>query len=116
MRHHFLLDPGVVFLNHGSFGACPRVVLEQQSALREQHEREPVRFFMRELPAMLEDARGSLASFLGADPEGTVFVRNATQGVAAVLASCALEPGDELLTTNHVYAACRNALSFHGDR
>lgn len=115
-RSHFLLDPDIVFLNHGSFGACPRVVLEHQRALRDQLEREPVRFFMRELPALLDEARGALASFLGAEPEGTVFVRNATQGVAAVLASCRFEPGDELLTTNHVYGACRNALSFHAER
>lgn len=109
-RARFALDPGVNFLNHGSFGACPRVVLEAQSALREELEREPVRFFVRTLPARLDDARAELARFVGAAPEHVVFVRNATEGVAAVLASLTFEPGDELLTTSHAYGACKNAL------
>jgi isopenicillin-N epimerase len=109
-RARFVLDPEVTFLNHGSFGACPRAVLEAQSELRARLEREPVRFFVHELPALLDAAREEVAAFVGAAPEDLVFVRNATQGVAAVLASLALEEGDELLTTSHAYGACRNAL------
>jgi isopenicillin-N epimerase len=109
-RAHFLLDPEVTFLNHGSFGACPRVVLEAQSALRERLEREPVRFFVHELPGLLDEARARTAAFVRAAPEDLVFVRNVTEGVAAVLASLPLEEGDELLTTDHAYGACKNAL------
>lgn len=110
LREHWDLDPEVVFLNHGSFGACPRVVLAAQSELRARLERQPVRFFVRELPALLDAARDELAAFVGADPADLVFVRNATEGVAAVLASIELAPGDELVITDHGYNACNNAV------
>lgn len=105
------LDPEVTFLNHGSFGACPTAVLDAQAELRRRLEREPVRFFVRELPALLATAREALAPVLGAKADDLAFVPNATTGVSTVLASLELGPGDELLTTSHVYGACRNALA-----
>ena len=110
LHRHWTLDPGVTFLNHGSFGAAPRPVLEFQQSLRDEMEREPVQFLWRRLPARLDAARAALATFLGAPPEGLAFVPNATSAVSAVLRSVELEPGDELLTTDHAYNACRNAL------
>jgi isopenicillin-N epimerase len=115
LRSHWTLDPTVSFLNHGSFGACPVVVLEAQTELRARLEREPVRFFLREMQPLLDEARAALAAFLGADPEGLVFVPNATTGVSAVLRSLAFAAGDELLTTNHAYNACTNALRLAAD-
>src|SRR5688500_19899608 len=112
MKRHWLLDSAVTFLNHGSFGATPRAVLDKQSELRAQMEREPVRFFVRELEPLLDEARRTLASFLGADVEGLAFVPNATAGVNAVLRSLDLDKLDELLVTNHEYNACRNALDY----
>ena len=112
MKHHWLLDPAITFLNHGSFGATPRVVLDKQSEFRAQMESEPVRFFVRELEPMLDEARRSLASFINADVEGLAFVPNATAGVNAVLRSLDLDKLDELLVTNHEYNACRNALEY----
>jgi isopenicillin-N epimerase len=109
---HFTLDPAVTFVNHGSFGACPRVVQEAQSDLRARLEAEPVRFFVRELPALLDEAREELAAFLAADPADVAFVPNATTGVNAVLRSLAFAAGDELLVTDHAYNACRNALDW----
>ena len=106
------LDPGIDFLNHGSFGSCPRVVLEFQQALRARMERQPVQYFVRDLEPMLDAARGELAGFLGADTEDLVFVPNATTGVNSVLRSLRFESGDELLVTDHEYNACRNALGF----
>ena len=112
MRQHWTLDPDITFLNHGSFGATPRVVLEKQSQYRAQMEAEPVRFFVRELEPLLDDARRALAEFIGADPEGLAFVPNATAGVNAVLRSLDLDKHDELLVTTQEYNASRNALDF----
>ena len=109
LRRHWLLEDGVVFLNHGSFGACPRPVLEAQARLREQMEREPVRFFTREAPALLDAARQSLGAFVGAEPDDLAFVPNATAALNAVLRSFPLAPGDEILVTDHEYNATRNA-------
>ena len=110
------LDPEIVFLNHGSFGACPSSVLDCQVGLRRRLELEPVRFFVRELEAQLDRSRAQLASFVGADPEGLAFVCNATTGVNTALASFPLQEGDELLTTDHEYNACANALHAAAER
>jgi isopenicillin-N epimerase len=110
------LDPSVTYLNHGSFGACPSAVLAAQTALRLEMEREPVDFLVAKLPARLDAAREALAIFLGADPADLVFVPNATAAVNAVLRSLSLGPGDELLLTNHTYAACRKSADFVAER
>ncbi len=112
MKEHWLLDRETVFLNHGSFGATPRRVLEAQTGLREEMERQPVRFLARDLEAMLDRARRDLAAFIGADPEGLAFVPNATAGVNAVLRSLDLDAHDELLVTTLEYNASRNALDY----
>lgn len=110
------LDRDVAFLNHGSFGACPSEVLRHQAALRAEMEAEPVRFLGRELDGRLDAAREALAAFVGADPDDLAFITNATSGVNAVLRSLALSAGDELLTTDHAYAACRNTLDYVAGR
>jgi len=109
---HWTLDPEVDFLNHGSFGACPRAVLEAQSRWRVRLEREPVRFMARELEGLLDAARAEVAAFVGCDAPDLAFVQNATAGVNTVLRAYPFESGDEILVTDHAYAACRNALDF----
>ncbi|MGI2907807.1 aminotransferase class V-fold PLP-dependent enzyme [Tolypothrix sp. VBCCA 56010] len=116
VRSLWSLDRAVTFLNHGSFGACPKTVLSAQQRLREQLENEPLRFFIREWEGLLDDARRKLAGFVGADAEDLVFVPNATTGVNSVLRSLVFYPDDEILTTNHEYNACRNALDFIASR
>ncbi|PAX60145.1 aminotransferase class V-fold PLP-dependent enzyme [Brunnivagina elsteri] len=115
-QRFWLLDRNITFLNHGSFGACPGHVLEVQAKLRSQLENEPLRFFGREWEPLLDASRSGLGTFLGADEEDLVFVPNATTGVNAVLRSLRFAADDELLTTNHEYNACRNALDFVASR
>jgi isopenicillin-N epimerase len=109
-------DPEITFLTHGTFGACPRPVLEYQRDLIRHMEANPIRFFDRELEERLDDARRDVAAFLNADPEGMVVVPNATAGVATVLASLRLRPGDELLTNDHEYNATLNQLDAVAER
>jgi isopenicillin-N epimerase len=116
LAEHWSLDPEVVYLNHGSYGATPTRVLERQAELRARLEREPVRFLGRELEGLLDDARGQLAAFVGADADDLAFVANATTGVNAVLRSLDLQPGDELVVTSHEYNACRNAAEYAAGR
>ncbi|HPM76506.1 MAG TPA: aminotransferase class V-fold PLP-dependent enzyme [bacterium] len=110
------LDPNVVYLNHGSFGACPLTILEAQTALRRELECEPIVFLDRHLEQMGDEARRALASLIGAQPDDLAFIENASTGVNTVLRSLVFSPDDELLTTNHEYNACRNALQFLADR
>ena len=103
----FLLDPAVTFLNHGSYGACPRPVFAEYQRWQLQLERQPVAFLdpARGLTSWLRAGRTALATELGADPDDLVAVTNATEGLNIVAQSLDLRPGDEILTTDHEYAA-----------
>ena len=92
---HWMLDNRVVFLNHGSFGACPRAVLQRQSGFRERMEAEPVRFLTTELQSLLDESRDRLARLLNTHAENLVFVPNATTGVNAVVRSLEFCDGDD---------------------
>ena len=113
---HFDLDPEVCFLNHGSFGACPRAILELQSEWRRRIERQPVRFFHREIEAELDRVRAALGPLVGAPPDDLALVRNATQGVNTVLQCIGQQPGDELIVSNQEYNASANAAAFAAER
>ena len=115
-RKLWSLDPTVTFLNHGSFGACPIAVLEQQRLFGDQLEAEPVQFFETQLEPLLDISRLELAQFVGAETTDLAFVPNATTGVNTILRSLTFQPGDELLTTDHEYNASRNALNFAAKR
>jgi isopenicillin-N epimerase len=105
IRDEFLLDPTIVFLNHGSFGACPRHVFERYQAWQLELERRPVEFLARRLPALLADARAALGAEIGADPDDLVLVPNATAGVNVAASALDLQPGDEVLATDLEYGA-----------
>jgi isopenicillin-N epimerase len=102
----FLLDPEVTFLNHGSFGATPRVVFERYQAWQRELEREPVDFIARRLWPLLAEARAELGAFVGARADDLTFVQNATTGVNMAARALGLEPGDEVLSTTLEYGAC----------
>ena len=106
LRSDFLLDPEIAFLNHGSFGACPRPVFESYQAHQRALEWEPIDFLDRRLPALLAAARAELARYLTAPASDIAFVTNATTGVNLAARSLDLRPGDEILTTDLEYGAC----------
>ena len=110
----FLLDPGVTFLNHGSYGACPAPVFARYQELQRELERNPVEFLARRFDELTAGSRAALAAFLGARPDDLVFVPNATAGLNAVIRSLRLEPGDEVLTTRHEYGAVTRTWEFVG--
>ena len=101
------LDPAVVHLNHGSYGGCPRAVLDAAAGFRARLEAAPMRFFILEWQAELDRARAAVAGFVGADPARMVFAPSATAGIALALHAAELSAGDEIVTTSHVYPACR---------
>jgi isopenicillin-N epimerase len=110
MRPLWAFDPDMIFLNQGAFGATLRSLMEVQTAWRTRMERQTARFFMGELPGLIRQAVGAIATFAGADPDRTVMVENASSGMMAVLSSLPFAPGDRIVTTNHVYGALRHAL------
>ena len=105
LRELFALRPGVVFLNHGSYGACPRPVMETYQAWQWDIEGQPVEFVERRLNTLLAAARGRLGSFLGASADDLLYVGNATTGLGIMTRLLPLEPGDEIMTTDHEYHA-----------
>ncbi|MDM4018567.1 aminotransferase class V-fold PLP-dependent enzyme [Roseiconus lacunae] len=118
MRHHWQLNPEIDFLNHGSFGATPRVITQAREVWLEKLEADPIRFLApeRELEPKLDSVRLVVAESVGCAPKDLVFVRNATDGVNAVVQSFPLQAGDDIVITDHGYNACNNAIRYAADR
>lgn len=112
LARHFLLDEDVVFLNHGSFGACPRPVFEAYQNWQLQLERQPVAFLGRDLSERMRAPRVALAAELGTGPDNIVGLTNATEGLNIVAQSLDLKPGDEILTTDHEYSALEKTWTY----
>lgn len=110
------IEPATRFINHGAFGATPRRVAAEQTRWRERMEANTARFFMSELPVLLRETAAATAPFLGTAPERLAFVENVSAGTSAVLRSLDFAPGDEILTTDHVYNAVRNLLRHVSER
>lgn len=116
LRAQFLLRPDIVFLNHGSFGACPRSVFETYQAWQLELERQPVAFFRHRFDTALLDSRTELGAFLGADADELVYVPNATFGLNVVARSLSLQAGDTIVTTDHEYGALDRVWQFVCER
>lgn len=110
------INPEMTFLNHGSFGACPRAVLAHQQQLQVEMENEPVEFLVHQFPQNYQDTLVALGHFFNADWEDLVYVPNATYGVNSVLQSLNFQPGDEILMTNQEYNACKNVVYFVAEK
>jgi isopenicillin-N epimerase len=105
LRSFFLLDPTIIYLNHGGFGACPRPVFEEYQRWQLELERQPSLFFSKRANDLLKQARAQLAAYLSTDPDNLIFVTNATTGANHVAQSLDLQPDDEVLTMDHEYGA-----------
>jgi isopenicillin-N epimerase len=112
LRKQFLLRPDVTFLNHGSFGACPRPVFERYQQWQLELESEPVEFLGRRYASLMRESREALGAYINADPVDLVHVTNATIGVNIVARSMGFGAGDEILTTDHEYGACDRTWRF----
>jgi len=113
---HWSLQKGIAFLNHGSYGACPKAVLEAQTQWRQRIEEQPIVFFTYTYQRALDETRARLCAFVNCPACSMVFVPNATTGVNAVLRSWPLQPGDGILVSNHGYAACNQAAAYIAER
>lgn len=107
---HWHIDREIVFLNHGSFGAVPAYVLEQQDVFRKQLHEDPIRYFVRTIEPIWWKNKALLASFLGTHSSNITLIKNATQGVNTILNNITLTAQDAVLITNHIYGACANNL------
>jgi len=112
----FLLDPDIVFLNHGSFGATPKPVFDVYQKWQLRLERQPVLFLGREYDELLRESREVLGKYLDARGEDLVYIPNATHGVNIIARSLHLQPGDEILTSDHEYGACDYTWDFICDK
>lgn len=112
LRNDFLIDPGVIFLNHGSFGACPRPVFETYQYWQLELEKQPVEFLARRAPELLAEARQDLAKFLNCDADDVVYFPNPTTAINMVARNLNLQPGDEILSSDHEYGAMERTWHF----
>ncbi len=112
MKQYFLLDPSVVYLNHGSFGATPHPVMDAYQRWQVRLENQPVQFITTELLGELSNARKVLGRYINTQSDDLVFVPNVTFGVNIIARSLLLKPGDEILVSDHIYGACENVWKF----
>ncbi|MGB5845696.1 MAG: aminotransferase class V-fold PLP-dependent enzyme, partial [Anaerolineales bacterium] len=105
LRDEFLLEDSLIFLNHGSFGACPKSVFEVYQYWQRQLEYQPVRFLGRQAIDLLAEARSELANYLNAPQDDLVYTPNPTTAINMIVRSLGLKPGDEILTSDHEYGA-----------
>lgn len=113
MKSQFLLDDSITFLNHGSFGACPKPVFAEYQRFQLELETEPVHFIQKKLPVYLKEAKQPLADFLGCESDDFFFTPNPTFAINTIMRSLHLQAGDEILATNHEYGAMDRTWNFY---
>lgn len=113
MKSQFLLDPDIIYLNHGSFGACPKPIFENYQKWQRELENEPVQFITKNAPKYLKQSKEALAKYINCHAEDFFFVPNPTFAINAIMRSLELNPGDEILATNHEYGAMDRTWHFY---
>src|SRR5688572_1920276 len=113
MKSQFFIDKSITFLNHGSFGSCPKPIFEEFQRFQMQLETEPVYFMQKSLTGYLKTARESLSKFIGCNAQDVFFTPNPTFAVNTIMRSLKLQAGDEILTTNHEYGAMDRTWNFY---
>ena len=111
-KSQFLLDKNITFLNHGSFGACPKPIFDEFQRFQLELENDPVHFIQKKLPVYLKEAKKPLAKFIGCEMEDFFFTPNPTFAINTVMRSLNLQKDDEILTTNHEYGAMDRTWNF----
>lgn len=113
MKAYFLLDPAITFLNHGSFGACPRPVFENYQSFQREMESDPVYFIQKKYQIHLAAAKNALAKFIHCESNDFIFTPNPTVAINTIMRSMNLKAGDEILSTNHEYGAMDRTWHFY---
>ncbi|MFC7775368.1 aminotransferase class V-fold PLP-dependent enzyme [Flavobacterium sp. GCM10027622] len=113
MKSLFQLDNSITFLNHGSFGSCPKPIFDEYQRFQSELEFDPVVFIQKKQPQYLKTAREHLAPFVGCDAQDLYFTPNPTFAVNTIMRSLNLQPGDEILSTNHEYGAMDRTWNFY---
>jgi isopenicillin-N epimerase len=116
MSKHWRLNEKTVFLNHGSYGATPTIVLNEQKRWQLLLEKDPVKFFEDIAPKALIESRKAIANLVNCDYEDLALIENATSGVNIILRSLKFEEGDEIIVPNHAYQACRNTIDYVAEK
>ena len=112
-KSQFLLNQDITFLNHGSFGACPKPIFSAYQQFQLELETEPVDFIVKKAPQYLKVAKERLAQFIGCEASDFFFTSNPTFAVNTIMRSINLQEGDEILTTNHEYGAMDRTWAFY---
>lgn len=113
MKSEFLLDPQIIYLNHGSFGACPKPIFENYQQWQLELEREPVQFIQKNATAYLSESKAAFAKYINCNPDDFFFTVNPTYAINTIMRSLKLKSGDEILTTNHEYGAMDRTWHFY---
>ncbi len=116
MKTQFLLDPEITFLNHGSFGACPKPIFENYQYWQLELEKEPVQFIQKKAAGYLKTAKDALAKYIHCESDDFFFVPNPTVAINTIMRSLVLQPNDEILTTNHEYGAMDRTWNFYCEK
>ena len=116
LRPQFLLDPDIVFLNHGSFGACPKPVFDEYQEWQRKLETRPVKFQAEEVFTHLENSRRALGEYINCDKDDLVYFPNPTHAVSNLIPCLNLNERDEVLTTDQEYGACDRAWVYYAEK